>query len=62
MINVPIIDQGFSLNHVIVDGIIAQNGVGAIVHWVWAPRIPQNVSNLGLSGHNEEKETVLFVT
>ena len=60
MITVSIINQGFSRNHVIVDGIAVRGGVGAIVHWVWAPRIPQNVSNLGLSGHNEEKETVFF--
>ena len=62
MINVSIINQGFSRNHVIVDGITVRGGVGAIVHWVRAPRTPQNVSYLGISGHNEEKETVLFVT
>ena len=44
-----------------MDGITVRGGVGAIVHWVRAPRTPQNVSYLGISG-NEEKETVFFVT
>ena len=43
MITVSIINQGFSRNHVIVDGIAVRDGVGAIVHWARAPKTPQNV-------------------
>ena len=60
MITVSIINQGFSRNHVIVDGITVRGGVGAIVHWVRAPKTPQNVSYLCISG-NEEEETFFLL-